>query len=179
MFNRLTAPGPASGLLRLGLAIIFLSHGGLKIAFGATTWSNTPVPGSNAPLPPALQAAVAWGELVIGCACLLGLLTRLACLGIIVIMIGAFWMETRQRDFIEVNTDLPSLRVSNQVVGFNRISPGYEYNFAISIMAGALILLGSGPLSVDQALARRRRAAGDEAQVSAVAPASPKSPSRV
>src|SRR5215472_9051426 len=112
MFNRFTAPGPASGLLRLGLAIIFLSHGGLKIAYGSTTWSNTPLPGSNDPLPAAIQAAVAWGELAIGCACLIGLLTRLACLGIMVIMIGAFWLETRQRDFIEITFDLPSIKVS-------------------------------------------------------------------
>ena len=90
MSNRFTAPAPASLLLRLGLAIIFLSHGGLKIAFGSTHWSSEP-------LPPAMQAAVAWGEVAVGFACLLGLLTRLACLGIIVIMVGAMWVETGPR----------------------------------------------------------------------------------
>lgn len=150
MSNHFTAPAPASLLLRLGLAIIFLSHGGLKIAFGSAKWSSET-------LPAGIQVAVAWGEVVVGLACLIGLLTRLACLGIIVIMIGAMWLETGQRNFIDITFDLPSIQVSNRVVGFNRISPGYEYNFAICVMASALILLGSGPYSVDSVLWRRRR----------------------
>jgi len=167
MLNRLTAPGLASVLLRLGLAIIFLSHGGLKIAFGATQWSNLPTPWGNEPLAPAVQETVAWGELLVGIACLLGLLTRIACLGIIVIMLGAIWLETRQRDFIEITFDLPSIKVDSHAVGFNRISPGYEYNFAICVMAGSLILLGTGPLSVDRALQRRRQGRPANAETSA------------
>ena len=61
--------------------------------------------------------------------------------------------------FIEITFDLPSIKVNNRVVGFNRISPGYEYNFAICVMASGVILLGSGPYSADRACGGERQGA--------------------
>jgi uncharacterized membrane protein YphA (DoxX/SURF4 family) len=92
-----------------------------------------------------VQFAVAWGELVCGVAMLLGLLTRLAAAGLIVIMIGAIYTVTGPQ-------------------GFSVAAGGYEYNLAILAMCVVLIIKGSGPLSVDGWLAARRQAAHHQQQ---------------
>src|SRR5258708_3655757 len=84
-----------SFLLRLGLAIIFMFHGYLKvIQDGGRGWSNS--------LSPETQVAVAWGELVCGCALFIGLFSRIAALGLAVIMVGAITLQTGQYDFIYI-----------------------------------------------------------------------------
>jgi uncharacterized membrane protein YphA (DoxX/SURF4 family) len=107
----------------------------IKAAFSAAT-----------PLPTALsdqwvQLAVAWGELLCGIAMLLGLFTRVAALGLIVIMVGAIYMVTGAHGF------------SNLAGG------GYEYNLAILAMCVVLIIKGAGPLSLDGLLHSRRKPA--------------------
>src|SRR4051812_2988103 len=93
-------------LLRAALGVIFIFHGLGKISkegneMGAA-WlkakpatpagadsSATPASEPEPPPPAALQLAVAWGELIGGIALIVGFLTRVAALGIIVIMVGA------------------------------------------------------------------------------------------
>jgi uncharacterized membrane protein YphA (DoxX/SURF4 family) len=87
-----------------------------------------------------VQLLVAWGELVGGVALLLGLLTRVAAVGLIVIQIGAIATVTFQRGFTSLG------------------GAGYEYNIALIAMCLALILLGGGALAVDRRLWRRREA---------------------
>ena len=87
------------------------------------------------------QFAVAWGELLGGLALLVGVLTRLASAGLILIMIGAMYTMTQARLFTEVT------------------GAGVEYNLAIVAMCLVLILTGPGPLSLDRWLAGRRKAA--------------------
>jgi uncharacterized membrane protein YphA (DoxX/SURF4 family) len=98
-----------------------------------------------------IQLAVAWGELLCGIALLLGVLTRLAAAGIIVIMIGAIWAVTGAH-------------------GFSAAGGGYEYNLAIVAMCAALIIKGPGPVSLDGELAslRRTKAAAQQQQPVAV-----------
>jgi uncharacterized membrane protein YphA (DoxX/SURF4 family) len=113
----------------------------IKAAFSAAT-----------PLPTALsdqwvQIAVAWGELLCGIAMLLGLYTRIAALGLIVIMVGAIYMVTGAHGF------------SNPAGG-----GGYEYNLAILAICVVLIIKGSGPLSVDGLLHSRRKSAQQQQQ---------------
>jgi putative oxidoreductase len=118
-------------LLRLGLAVIFLYHGSHKIVEGVgAEWSND--------LPIYVQIPVAWGELLAGVALLLGVLTRLAAAGIIVIMAGAIATTTWEN-------------------GFSILNRGYEYNFAIIVMGVVLILLGPGALAGDHCLWRWRK----------------------
>src|SRR6516225_1437013 len=81
-------------LLRLALAAIFIYHGlnlvGAEGHGWGATWMNEMASEQGAEPPPApVQIAVAWGELIGGVALALGFLTRLAALGIIVIMGGA------------------------------------------------------------------------------------------
>jgi uncharacterized membrane protein YphA (DoxX/SURF4 family) len=97
------------------------------------------------PMPDALgyhaaQLAVAWGELLGGFALLLGILTRLAAVGLLVIQAGAIYTVTL-------------------AVGFSpEDGGGYEYNVALIAMCLALVLTGGGALAVDNLLRRRREA---------------------
>ena len=87
----------------------------------------------------AAQLAVAWGELVGGIALLLGLLTRWAAAGLLVIQIGAILTVTAARGF------------SFAAGG------GFEYNLALAAMCLTLILGGGGTLAVDSMLRSRRQ----------------------
>jgi uncharacterized membrane protein YphA (DoxX/SURF4 family) len=78
------------------------------------------------------QYAVAWGELLGGVALLVGLLTRVAALGLIVIQVGAIWTVTGMQGF----------RVAQ--------GGGYEYNLALIAMCLALVVMGGGTCAVDR-----------------------------
>jgi uncharacterized membrane protein YphA (DoxX/SURF4 family) len=136
--------------LRLGLGTLFVYHGAMKLTRDwGTTWSES--------LPTEVQATVAWAEL--GCAVLLciGLLSRLAALGLGLLQGGAIYFFTGERGF--VRDDLISLG-AHGMHGFNFVNIGYEYNFAIIIMCLALICLGSGKYSVDHMIFCRMKGQG-------------------
>jgi putative oxidoreductase len=124
-------------LLRLALAAIFVFHGLAMVAGPdnelGSNWNKT----ADAPHA-AVQLAVAWGELIGGIALGVGLLTRLAALGIIAIMAGA-------------------IATVHWPKGFDIIKGGYEYNMAIVVMCLCLVLGGPGPLSVDHWFRFRRK----------------------
>jgi putative oxidoreductase len=145
-------------VLRLGLAVIVLYHGAVKLlaTAGGIGWDNH--------LPGVIQAAVAWTELLAGAALVLGLLTRLAALGLAVIQVGAIILVTGRAGF----------GFSGQVSAgegqsaFNFLNVGTEYNFAIIVMCLTVMLLGAGALAVDHYLWRpRRMAAGKVLQPTA------------
>jgi putative oxidoreductase len=122
-------------LLRLALAAIFIFHGYDLIGHDwGTTWAEK----MDDPPPTAVQALVAWGQLIGGIALALGLLTRLAALGIAVIMAGA----------------IATVHWPN---GFDIRKGGFEYNFAIIAICIVLILGGGGALAVDRLVRLRRR----------------------
>jgi uncharacterized membrane protein YphA (DoxX/SURF4 family) len=104
------------------------------------------------------QLAVAWGEVAAGLALLLGLLTRFAALGLIVIQAGAIATVTGARGFA----------ISAGVAG-------YDYNVALLAMCLCLVLTGGGTLSLDHWLASRRKAAPGTPAQPAVASAPPPS----
>ena len=123
-----------SFLLRVGLAIIFVYHGYLKLAqSGGHRWHDN--------LPEAEQLAVAWGEFLCGLALLFGLLSRLAAVGLIVIMVGAIMLQTGRFDFIYIET----YGINNP----GKLPTGTEYNFAIITMCLGVVALGSGKVSLD------------------------------
>jgi putative oxidoreductase len=124
-------------ILRWGLAVIFIFHGHDKVFaegnHGGTAW----IKGDNAPST-VVQMAVAYGELAGGVAMAIGLLSRLAALGLAAIMAGAIYTVHGQH-------------------GFSLQNHGYEYNFAILVICAAVFLLGSGLVSVDRVLFRRKK----------------------
>jgi putative oxidoreductase len=131
----------ASLLLRIGLAAIFIAHGYLKLAQGGgQKWSDD--------LTEETQLAVALGETICGIALLFGFLSRLAALGLIVIMVGAIVFETGRYDFINLVYEK-----SNP----GRARVGAEYNFALIIMSMAVIALGAGAVSIDYLLFGRKK----------------------
>jgi putative oxidoreductase len=120
-------------VLRVGLAVIFIFHGLGKVNENTDWGSNW-----NAGLPVAQQIAVAWGELLGGVALVIGFLTRIAALGIIAIMAGA-------------------IATVHGPKGFSLQDGGYEYNFALIVIAAAVVLLGPGTLAVDRIFHVRTR----------------------
>jgi putative oxidoreductase len=133
MFHALAVNTLAPLVLRLGLAAIFIFHGIEKVgAGGGTAWH--PVPDYSS----IVQVLVAWGELLGGLACLLGLLTRLAAVGLAFIMIGAIATVHGEK-------------------GFALKDGGFEYNFAILVICAAVILLGPGNLALDRFVRLKRK----------------------
>lgn len=126
-------------LLRLGVAAIFLYHGVGKVTGEGNEWGANW--GSKMPEPPArlMQMAVAWGELLGGAALALGLLTRVAALGLAAIMAGA-------------------IVTVKGAMGFSSPQGGYEYNMLILVVCVSLVLMGGGTLSLDRFFSWRRRA---------------------
>jgi putative oxidoreductase len=125
-------------LLRLALAAIFIFHGLHSVSadnqYGAA-WMNKH---AQDPPPAAVQLAVSWGELLGGIAMVFGFLTRVAAVGLIIIMIGAIALIHWQN-------------------GFDIRSNGFEYNVAIIVMCLCLVLGGPGPLATDWLFRRRKK----------------------
>ena len=125
-------------VLRLGLAFIFIYSGLQKITVPGTGWGSSWIPDAPdfiKPLPAAAQLAVAWSELIGGIALGLGLLTRLAALGIAGIMAGTIYWLTGSQGF----------------------KSGWDYNFAVIVMCLALVISGGGTLAIDQVIRIKRR----------------------
>ena len=112
--------------LRIGLGIIFLYHGLSKVFGEGANFGSSWNPHG---MPAIMQTLVAWGELLAGGGILLGFLTEIACLGIIIIMLGAIFMVHGKN-------------------GFNMMNGGFEYNYALIMMALALKAMGPGPFSI-------------------------------
>lgn len=165
MFNSEAAAPTRTNLsaliLRLGLAVIFLFHGQEKITLGdaGASWVNemysrlperlsfkpeaerTSVPDMPSSLTfQSTQLVVSWGEFLGGLALAVGLLTRLAALGLIAIQIGAAVLVTIPHAFY--------LR--------GGMSYEFEFNLVLILACLALFVLGPGRWSIDSMLSRRR-----------------------
>jgi putative oxidoreductase len=136
--------GPASprqlsvgiAIVRVVTGLIMAAHGYQKIfvfgiagATGAFTQMGVPAPSITAPL-------VAVVELAGGIALILGLLTRLAALGLAIDMLGAMLLVHLKNGFF-----LPN---------------GVEFALSLFAVCLALVVAGAGAFSIDEALARRR-----------------------
>jgi putative oxidoreductase len=121
-------------LLRLALAVVFIYHGLPKVQVAnGTTWMPP-----EAAMAPVMQALVAWGEFIGGVALMLGLFTRVAAAGIIVIMIGAIVTVHGSK-------------------GFGLAQGGYEYNFVLICVAAALVCIGAGVISLDNVIREKMK----------------------
>lgn len=130
-------------MVRIITGIVFAAHGyqkfflfGLDGVTGAFTQMGVPAPGITAPL-------VATVELLGGIALMIGLLTRLAALGLAIVMLGAIVLVRLEGGFFAPN--------------------GAEFEIVLFIASLALVIGGAGAMSADEAIARRRGStAGDE-----------------
>jgi putative oxidoreductase len=128
----------ALAALRVTVGTVFVAHGAQKLftygfagVSGAFGQMGIPFPGVMGPF-------IALLEFFGGIALVIGLLTRLASLGLAFEMIGAILFVHAKGGFF-----LPS---------------GYEYAFALLGSSIALVLTGAGEFSIDGLLAGRIRA---------------------
>ena len=124
-------------IVRIATGIVFFMHGWQKVfqfGFAGITQGFTQMgvflPGITGPM-------VSLVELLGGLALIIGLLTRLAGIGLAITMLGAILMVHLKAGFF-----LPN---------------GYEFVFTLACAAIALAFTGAGEYSVDGAIARRRK----------------------
>ncbi|MGA8537854.1 MAG: DoxX family protein [Terriglobales bacterium] len=128
-------------ILRLVLGVVYFAHGAQKMLgwFGGFGFHGTMAFFEHMGMPAAVAFLIICTEFFGGLGLIVGLLTRIAALGIGVEMIGAIFM-----------VHLPNGFFMNWYG--NQKGEGFEYHLLAIAMAAALLLRGSGAFSVDRAL---------------------------
>ena len=114
--------------LRLALGAIMIAHGMQKVSGGMPKFMGML---QNMGIPPIMAYLVVAAELGGGILLVLGLLTRLAALSIVIDMCVA----------------IAKVHFKNGLKG----PGGYEFPMMCGVVAFALIFLGAGPISLDEA----------------------------
>jgi uncharacterized membrane protein YphA (DoxX/SURF4 family) len=134
----------ASVIFRWALAATFIVHGYFKVIQDNSLLAHLTTAGND---------IVGWVELVCGVLLAVGLLSRIAALGIIPLQIAAIVMVTWKRA-------LAGPAITPGGADYTRVGP--EYNLLLIAACLGVILLGSGVFSLDHLLLRawrRRKAA--------------------
>jgi putative oxidoreductase len=128
-------------LVRLALGIVMFPHGAQKMLgwFGGQGFSATVKGMSGMGLPAALVVLVILCEFFGSLSLITGFLGRLGALGILAVMVGAIFTVHLQNGFFM------------NWMG-NQKGEGYEYHLLAIGIALAVMVKGSGSLSVDRAL---------------------------
>ena len=129
--------------LRLVLGIVFFAHGAQKMLgwFGGFGFHGTMGFFEHMGMPAPVALLIICTEFYGGLGLIVGLLTRIAALGIGVEMIGAIFM-----------VHLPNGFFMNWM-GTQK-GEGFEYHLLAIAIAAALLLRGAGAFSVDRALSK-------------------------
>ena len=117
--------------LRLVLGAIMIAHGAQKIFGGMPHFMGML---QNMGIPPIMAYLVVTAEFIGGILLIVGLLTRLAALFI----------------FVDMLVAVSKVHLKNGLKG----PGGYEFPMICGIVAFALIFLGAGPISLDEAFFR-------------------------
>ena len=132
-------------IVRVFLGVVFFAHGAQKLfgLFGGPGLKGTiGYFKSSLGIPPALTVLAALIECFGGLAVFVGLLTRLAALGLIVVMVVAI-ITVHWRNGFFLNMGLEPGK-----------GHGFEFNWALTGMALALLVGGGGAKSLDRLILR-------------------------
>ncbi len=144
----MSSSGTSFGLLliRLALGSVFIAHGGQKVFgwWGGHGLEEFVKMMTNIGFPAYMGYLAAFTELAGGIAVTIGLLTRLAGLGLAIVMGVAIW-----------RVHLPNGFFMNW---FNEAGRGHgvEYSLALLAMALCLLFAGAGEISFDSALRNKK-----------------------
>ncbi len=127
--------------LRLVLGVVFFAHGAQKMLgwFGGFGFHATMGWFAHMGMPAPVALLVICTEFFGGLGLIVGLLTRIAALGIAGEMIGAIFMIHLQNGFFM------------NWMG-NQKGEGFEYHLLVIAVAAALLLRGAGAFSLDRAI---------------------------
>jgi len=143
MFNRLlsTSDDRILTLTRLVLGVVFFAHGAQKMLgwFGGFGFHATMGFFTHMGMPAALAFLIISTEFFGGLGLIVGLLTRIAALGITGLMLGAIFM-----------VHLPNGFFMNWMG--NQKGEGFEYHLLAIGLAVALLVRGAGAFSLDRLL---------------------------
>ena len=130
-------------ILRLVLGVVFFAHGAQKMLgwFGGYGFHGTMGFFTHMGMPAAVAFLIICTEFFGGLGLIVGLLTRIAALGIGCEMIGAIFM-----------VHLPNGFFMNWMG--NQKGEGFEYHLLAIAIAAVLLLRGAGAFSVDRALTK-------------------------
>jgi putative oxidoreductase len=130
-------------ILRVVLGTVFFAHGAQKMLgwFGGFGFHGTMGFFEHMGMPAPVAFLVICTEFFGGLGLIVGLLTRIAALGIGVEMIGAIFM-----------VHLPNGFFMNWMG--NQKGEGFEYHLLTVAMAAALLLRGAGAFSLDRSLSK-------------------------
>ncbi|MGD0599108.1 MAG: DoxX family protein [Terriglobales bacterium] len=130
-------------ILRLVLGVVFFAHGAQKMLgwFGGFGFHATMGSFAHTGMPAPVALLVICTEFFGGLGLIVGLLTRIASLGIAGLMIGAIFMVHLANGFFM------------NWMG-NQKGEGFEYHLLVIAMAAALLLRGAGAFSLDRALSK-------------------------
>jgi putative oxidoreductase len=130
-------------ILRLVLGVVYFAHGAQKMLgwFGGFGFHATIGFFMHMGMPAAVAFLVICTEFFGGLGLIVGLLTRIAALGIGVEMIGAIFMVHLQNGFFM------------NWMG-NQKGEGFEYHLLAIAVAAALLLRGAGAFSLDRTLSK-------------------------
>ncbi len=129
--------------MRVGLGTIYLAHSWQKLSGGRTGF-ETMLAGAGVPLPEVVARLTMVAEGVGGTLLITGLLTRLTCVGLLTLAIGA--VATLKIDFGLIAAPEAPL-------------PGAELELAIAVGLAGLLLAGPGRMALDHVLGVERVAA--------------------
>ncbi|MGB9072011.1 MAG: DoxX family protein [Terriglobales bacterium] len=145
MFKKLvsTSDDRILTLMRLVLGVVFFAHGAQKMLgwFGGYGFHATVAFFTHGGMPAPLAFLVICTEFFAGLGLIVGLLTRIAALGVTGLMLGAIFMVHLQNGFFM------------NWMG-NQKGEGIEYHLLAIAIAVALLVRGAGAFSADRALTK-------------------------
>ncbi|MBZ5666824.1 MAG: DoxX family protein [Acidobacteriia bacterium] len=130
-------------ILRVVLGVVFFAHGAQKMLgwFGGYGFHGTMGTFTHMGMPAPVAFLIICTEFFGGLGLIVGLLSRIASLGVAGLMIGAIFM-----------VHLPNGFFMNWAS--NQKGEGIEYHLLVLAMAAALLLRGAGAFSLDRALSK-------------------------